>query len=88
MYQLSVKEIHCLAIINTLGGDDLATTQINLDDASLAEAANVLGTKTKVDTVNSALRAVVRQHRQRQMLERAAQDGTYSEVPSDDAAWR
>jgi len=66
----------------------VTTTQINLDDASLAEAADVLGTKTKVDTVNAALRAVVRQHRQRQMLERAAQDGTYREMPSDDAAWR
>ncbi len=66
----------------------MTTTQINLDDASLAEAADVLGTTTKVDTVNSALRAVVRQHRQRQMLERAAHDGTYSELPPDDAAWR
>jgi Arc/MetJ family transcription regulator len=66
----------------------VATTQIRLDDASLAEAAAVLGTKTKVDTVNSALRAVVRQHRQRQMLERAAQDGTYDNVPSGDTAWR
>ena len=66
----------------------MTTTQINLDDMSLAEAAQVLGTKTKVDTVNSALRAVVRQHRQRQMLERAAHDGTYSGAPSDDAAWR
>jgi Arc/MetJ family transcription regulator len=66
----------------------VTTTQINLDDASLAEAATVLGTTTKVDTVNSALRAVVRQYRQRQMIERAAQDGTYSGTPADDAAWR
>jgi Arc/MetJ family transcription regulator len=66
----------------------VTTTQINLDDASLAEAAEVLGTKTKVDTVNSALRAVVRQNRQRQMLERASQDGTYSTAPSGDDAWR
>jgi hypothetical protein len=40
------------------------------------------------ETVNSALSAVVQQYRQRQMLERAAQDGTYSETPSDDDAWR
>lgn len=66
----------------------MTTTQINLDDASLAAAAEVLGTKTKVDTVNSALRAVVRQYRQRQMLERAAQDGTYGAAPSGDDAWR
>jgi len=66
----------------------VATTQINLDDASLAEAAEVLGTKTKVDTVNSALRAVVRHYHQRQMIERAAEDGTYRQAPSGDAAWR
>ena len=48
----------------------------------------VLGTKTKVDTVNSALRSVVRQHRQRQMVERAAQDGTYASLPTGDDAWR
>ncbi len=66
----------------------MATTQINLDDRTLAEAAQVLGTKTKVDTVNSALRSVVRQHRQRQMVERAAQDGTYASLPTGEDAWR
>lgn len=66
----------------------MGTTQINLDDVSLAEAAEILGTKTKVDTVNTALRAVVRQHRQRQMLDRAARDGTYSTLPAGDEAWR
>ncbi len=66
----------------------MTTTQINLDDESLAQAAVVLGTKTKVDTVNFALRAVVRLHHQRQMIERAAQDGTYRELPAGDAAWR
>ncbi|HZY76905.1 MAG TPA: type II toxin-antitoxin system VapB family antitoxin [Jatrophihabitantaceae bacterium] len=66
----------------------MATTQINLDDDSLAEAASVLGTKTKVDTVNSALRAVVRQDRQRRMIERAASDGRYAELPAGDDAWR
>jgi Arc/MetJ family transcription regulator len=66
----------------------MTTTQINLDDQTLAEAAKVLGTKTKVDTVNSALRAVVAQHRQRIMLERAARDGTYRDLPDGDDAWR
>jgi Arc/MetJ family transcription regulator len=77
-----------VARVNTFGGVVVTTTQINPDDASLAEAADVLATKTKVETVNSALRSVVRQHRQRQMLERAAQDSTYGGAPSDDAAWR
>lgn len=66
----------------------MTTTQINLDDQSLREAAEVLGTKTKVDTVNSALRAVVRQHQQRQMIERAARDGAYTTAPVGDDAWR
>ena len=66
----------------------MAVTQINLDDQTLAQAAEVLGTKTKVDTVNSALRSVVRQHRQRESVERAAQDGTYAHLPTGDEAWR
>jgi len=66
----------------------MATTQINLDDAALADAARVLGTRTKVDTVNMALRAVVAQDRQRAMVERAAADGTYRQVPQGDEAWR
>ncbi|HKE67106.1 MAG TPA: type II toxin-antitoxin system VapB family antitoxin [Micromonosporaceae bacterium] len=66
----------------------MGTTQINLDDQALAEAADVLGTTTKVDTVNSALRSVVQQHRQWQMIERAAEDGTYANVPTGDEAWQ
>jgi Arc/MetJ family transcription regulator len=66
----------------------MATTQINLDDEALAEAAAVLGTRTKVETVNSALRAVVRQHQQQAMLERAARDGRYAGLPASDDAWR
>jgi Arc/MetJ family transcription regulator len=66
----------------------MTTTQINLDDSALAQAAEVLGTKSKVDTVNSALRAVVRRSQQLQILERAAQDGTYANLPDGDEAWR
>lgn len=66
----------------------MSTTQINLDDDTLAKAAQVLGTRTKVDTVNTALRAVVAQERQRTMIERAALDGTYRDVPQGDDAWR
>jgi Arc/MetJ family transcription regulator len=79
------------SLYQSVGGEigaRMTTTQINLDDQTLAEAARVLGTKTKVDTVNSALRAVVAQHRQRSMLERAARDGTYKGLPEGDDAWR
>jgi Arc/MetJ family transcription regulator len=37
----------------------MSTTQIELDPKLLAQAADVLGTKTKKDTVNEALRRVV-----------------------------
>lgn len=66
----------------------VTTTQINLDDQALSDAARILGTKTKVDTVNSALRAVVAQERQRGVIERAGQDGTYRRLPHGDEAWR
>lgn len=36
----------------------MARTVIDIDDKALAEAAKALGTKTKVDTVNSALREI------------------------------
>ncbi len=39
----------------------MSTTQIELDSALLAEAAVVLGTRTKKDTVNAALRRVVQE---------------------------
>ncbi|MEV5499784.1 type II toxin-antitoxin system VapB family antitoxin [Nonomuraea fuscirosea] len=37
----------------------MAKTVIDLDDEALAEAARLLGTATKKDTVNTALREVV-----------------------------
>lgn len=37
----------------------MARTVIDIDDAALARAAAILGTTTKVDTVNHALRLVV-----------------------------
>ena len=69
-------------------GDGMTTTLINLDDEALEAAAAVLGTRTKVDTVNTALRAVVRRERQRASIERAFAQGTYSAIPLDDEAWR
>lgn len=66
----------------------MSTTQINLDDDALAEAARILGTGTKVGTVNAALRAVVVQHKQREALARAARRGTFGAAPEGDDAWR
>jgi Arc/MetJ family transcription regulator len=51
----------------------MSTTQIDLDQGLLARAARVLGTKTKKDTVNEALRRVVEQEaRQRHVDELAS----------------
>lgn len=42
---------------------DMARTVIDLDDDLVVEVAGVLGTKTKKDTVNSALREVLQARR-------------------------
>ncbi|GIH70913.1 type II toxin-antitoxin system VapB family antitoxin [Sphaerimonospora thailandensis] len=41
----------------------MAKTVIDLDDEALAEAARLLGTSTKKDTVNAALREIVDRRR-------------------------
>jgi len=47
----------------------MTKTPIDVDDALLAKAAEILGTKTKKDTVNSALADVVRRERLRRHIE-------------------
>jgi Arc/MetJ family transcription regulator len=56
---------------------------IDVDDDALAEAAAVLGTKTKKDTVNAALRETTQQLRRAAALARLVelgQDGTFDEL--------
>jgi Arc/MetJ family transcription regulator len=65
----------------------MTTTQINLDDEALAEAAKILGTRTKVDTVNEALRFIVRRQRQLESIEWASQTGIFDNLPKGDEAW-
>ena len=48
---------------------------IDLDDDALAEAAALFGTKTKKDTVNTALRDAAQRLRRLQALERLGQMG-------------
>ncbi len=58
----------------------MAKTVIDIDDDELAMAAEHLGTKTKKDTVNAALREVnARTRRQRALVEltRLADDGCF-----------
>jgi Arc/MetJ family transcription regulator len=50
----------------------MSTTQIDLDQELLTKAAEVLGTRTKKDTVNEALRRVVRDEIRRRHLDELA----------------
>jgi len=48
---------------------------IDIDDDALAEASNLLGTKTKKDTVNAALRETTQRLRRAKPLARLAELG-------------
>jgi Arc/MetJ family transcription regulator len=48
---------------------------IDIDDDALAEASELLGTKTTSDTVNTALRETVRRLRRAKALARLAEIG-------------
>ena len=63
---------------------------IDIDDDALAEASELLGTKTKKDTVNTALRETAQQLRRAQALTRLAElgeTGAFDEL-LDKAAYR
>lgn len=68
----------------------MSTTQIDLDQGLLAKAAKVLGTKTKKDTVNQALRRVVEDEIRRRHIDELAAgalpDLADTEIMS--SAWR
>ncbi|MGW7363299.1 type II toxin-antitoxin system VapB family antitoxin [Streptomyces sp. NPDC054841] len=51
----------------------MARTVIDLDDEALEEAARFLGTETKKDTVNAALREIVDRRRRAAAVERMRQ---------------
>ena len=58
----------------------MARTVIDLDDDLMAEAAQALGTRTKKDTVNTALREVLETRRRALALTRlreATSDGAF-----------
>ena len=68
----------------------MSTTQIELDPKLLAEAAAVLGTRTKKETVNEALRRVVQDEIRRQHLDELA-SGELPDLGNPDimaAAWQ
>ncbi|MFD3695743.1 type II toxin-antitoxin system VapB family antitoxin [Streptomyces sp. NPDC058646] len=53
----------------------MARTVIDVDDALLAEAAEIFGTKTKVATVNAALQDVVNRRKREDFLSWLAEGG-------------
>lgn len=69
----------------------MTKTPIEIDDEALAAAAQVLGTKTKKDTVNAALREVSARLRRLQALEELgamADRGDFDEFVGNKAAYR
>lgn len=48
----------------------MSNLYVEVDDEALAEAAEILGTKTKKDTVNAALLEVAKRHKRLRALER------------------
>lgn len=68
----------------------MSTTQIDLDQNLLARAAAILGTATKKDTVNEALRRVVQGELRRRHVDELA-DGALPDLADPDimaGAWR
>ncbi|MBM2615365.1 type II toxin-antitoxin system VapB family antitoxin [Actinoplanes sp. LDG1-06] len=66
----------------------MAKVLIDVDDDALAEAAALLGTTTKKDTVNTALRETANQLRRAKALARLAEigeTGAFDELLNKDA---
>ena len=64
---------------------------IDIPDELLDQAMEALGTKTKAETVRTALEAVTRQARQRAAIERIAETGVLADLNDPEvraAAWR
>ena len=47
----------------------MTMTSVDIDDEALAEAGRILGTKTKRDTLNAALREVIRARAAAELIE-------------------
>ena len=69
----------------------MSTTQIELDQGLLDQAATILGTKTKKDTVNAALREVGQRPERLRALARLgemADQGDFDDFLGNKAAYR
>lgn len=70
-------------------GAIMTVTQVDIDDEALAEAGRILGTTTKKDTVNTALRELVARVKRIEALEKLsirAERGEFDEAAAVHAA--
>ncbi|MFF5448503.1 type II toxin-antitoxin system VapB family antitoxin [Streptomyces sp. NPDC012888] len=65
----------------------MGVTNVDLDDEVLAEAARLLGTTTKKDTINKALEEVIKRHRRRAAYKRLAERGERGELEGTRREW-
>lgn len=65
----------------------MAITTIDINDEYLAAAREALGTTSKVDTVNQALKSIADASRRRSLIDRLA-SGDGVELGAIDDAWR
>ncbi|MEU6554736.1 type II toxin-antitoxin system VapB family antitoxin [Streptomyces sp. NPDC046915] len=65
----------------------MSVTQIDLDDEALAEAMRLMGTTTKKETVNAALRDYVARIKRLEAAERLAERGARGEFEQASAAY-
>jgi Arc/MetJ family transcription regulator len=68
------------AFIDIIGGGQMSRTVIDIDDELLVSVAQALGTNTKKDTVNTALREVLDNRRRALALTRlraASEEGGF-----------
>ncbi|WP_030685229.1 type II toxin-antitoxin system VapB family antitoxin [Streptomyces globisporus] len=65
----------------------MGVTNVDVDDDVLAEAAKLLGTTTKKDTINTALEEAIRRHRRRAVYQRLAERGARGELEPTRRAW-
>ncbi|MEU5592307.1 type II toxin-antitoxin system VapB family antitoxin [Streptomyces sp. NPDC020298] len=65
----------------------MSVTQIDLDDEALAEAMRLMGTTTKKETVNVALRDYVARIKRLEAAERLAERGARGEFEQASAAY-
>ncbi len=76
--------------VRVQGGHDVSNLYVEVDDDALDEAASILGTKSKKDTVNAALLEVAKRRRRLKALDELAAMGERGdfEVLMDKANYR